>query len=36
MHDPCPRRQKYHGLYSTVLGYVNVSAEGNIKLVELV
>jgi hypothetical protein len=35
-YDPCHERQKHHGLYSTVLDYVSVSAEGNITHVEFV
>ena len=36
MYDLCHRRQKYHGLYSAVIGYVSISEEANIKLVQLV
>jgi len=32
----CHRSWKYHKLYSALLGYVSMSEEANIKLVELV
>jgi hypothetical protein len=36
MYELCHRSWKYHRLYSAVLGYVSMSEEANIKLVELV
>jgi hypothetical protein len=32
----CHRRRKFQGLYPAVLGYVSMSEEANVKLVELV
>ena len=36
MHDLCHKRRKYARLHSSVLVYVYVSSEADIKLVELV